>query len=169
MSGALIVAQNTGYKFLLGIILRHRARDYVSARIFAVKLDLKLGSGILLTVSHYFLANHDSAVVSKHRASHAIGRINTLYLRGFHLKISAVRQLCVSGGIHYILTVSITLAVMLLDIFHLSILRKIEGMYSAMLGLLRAAVVDTAARNYRNVAIAPDMKVVINQLLDPRL
>ena len=139
------------------------------AAINAVEIHLEVGLGVLHAVRHDFFAHDERCLVGKRCFGFAVGAVNALDLGGLHFHIRALGKICHGGGVHDIFAVAVTLTVVLFNISYARVLGKVKGVNAAVLTGISAAVVDTAPRHDRDVAVLTDVKVVVNKLFDTRL
>lgn len=71
--------------------------------------------------------------------------------------------------IHDILTISISLTVVALNVFYFCIFLQIKCVDSLMLGSVHATVVDSASRNDRDICSLPNVKIIVYTFLQSAL
>ena len=163
------VADDAGVEFLEGSVPCHRARDDVGVGAFAVEGDLVTGDGGLRAVGHQPLADDEPRARRQFRGGHAVGGVHALDLHHFHFHRAVFGQRGLGDGIQNALAAAVAGAVMFFDVFDLRALFEEKAVDAVVLGVLRAAVVDAAARDDDDVSAFADVEVVVNGFLDAAL
>lgn len=107
---------------LTGIFSRHRPRHDVRARPLPVHIHRKIGIRRLFAVRVDFFADDEIRARFQVGFGDAVGGIDALDLRRFHLQIRALFEMRHGRGIHDIFAVAVPFAVMLFDVFHAGVL-----------------------------------------------
>ena len=169
VTGAGAVAVDVAVELLHAAVLGNAAGHHVGRAVVAVQLNVKVGHGVLAAGGHNFFVDDKAGILCQIAAGIADGIVNAGDLHGFHLHLGALRQMHNGGGVHHLLAAPVALAVMLFDIAQLGVFGKVEGVDAVVLGIAAAAVVDAAAGNDGDVGAFPDVKVVVDQILQPGL
>ena len=89
-------------------------------------------------------------------------------MSGIHFHITALGDIDYGSGVHIVFAVAVPLAVMLFNILNLSVFADKKGVNTVVAGFLFTAVVNTAPRDYSDVGVFADNKVVIHKVVKPR-
>ena len=92
-------------------------------------------------------------------------RINAFNLYHFHLHEAVFLKIGLSYRIQQAFASTISLTVMLLNIFNLRIFAYKEAMNTIMLGILVTAVMNTAASNNYNITVITNVEIIIYHFL----
>ena len=168
MAEALRVADDARPEHLHGAVFRNASGDHAAAGVLAVELNGHVGFGALAAVGKKALGDDDVRVPAADDARVAPRGVYAADLAHVHLHRRALLEIDDRRGIHNVFAVAVALAVMLLDVFDAGVFPDIERMHAVVLGGVRAAVVDAAAGNDRDVRALADVKIVVHRFAEPR-
>ena len=161
------VADDFQIELLVAVVPCDAARHDICRGIRAVEADGIGAVGILHAVGHQAFADNQLRTLFQLGDGCAGSIVNALDLHHFHLAAAVVLHVDLGDGVQDPLTGAVAGAVMLLGIADTGVFADIKAMDTVVLGIMRAAVIDTAARDDLNIGVVADEKVVIDLFLQP--
>ena len=116
MTEALGIAGHLGIENLHGCILSNTSGYNSALAVLTVENDFHIALGKLLTMGLEALGDNGFRAGAAGDDSVALGGVNALYLGGVHFEECALFKIHNGLGVHYLLAVAVTLAVVLFDI-----------------------------------------------------
>ena len=169
MAEALGVADDTRAEHLHGVVFRNASGDHAAAGVLAVELNDHIGLGALTAVGEKALGNDDVRILAADDARIAPRGVDAADLTHVHLYRRALFKIDDRRGVHNVFAVAVALAVVLLNVLDAGVFADVERMHAVVLGGVRAAVVDAAAGDDRDVRALADVKIVVHRFAQARL